>query len=62
MMEDDDRPKKLLAHDVGMPLDSMSIEELTARIEILRAEIDRLEASIRDKSASRSAAESFFKL
>lgn len=62
MMDDDDRPKKLLAHEIGMSLDDMSIEELTARIEILKSEIERLEVAIKEKSASRSAAESFFKL
>ncbi len=61
MMDDEDRPKKMLAHEIGMALDSMSIEELTARIEILKTEIDRLEAAIGEKTASRSAAESFFK-
>jgi uncharacterized small protein (DUF1192 family) len=48
-------------HGVGEPLDALSVDELAARIEILRAEIDRLEAVRQAKSASRAAADAFFK-
>jgi uncharacterized small protein (DUF1192 family) len=43
-------------------LEDMSIEELTDRIEALRGEIERCEAAITRKKASRQAAEqAFFK-
>lgn len=60
-MEDDDRPKKKIVHEIGQDLTLLSVEELGARIEILRDEIVRLEASVTQKKASRSAADLFFK-
>lgn len=48
-------------HNLGEPLDTLSVDELTARIELLRAEIARLEAARERKSASRTAADAFFK-
>ncbi|MCF6303238.1 MAG: DUF1192 domain-containing protein [Devosiaceae bacterium] len=48
-------------HELGMVLDAMSVDELLQRVEALRGEIERLEAEIKHKSASRSAAESIFK-
>ena len=65
MSRDEDEfftPKKPPARHVpGEPLDTLSVDELTARIEILRAEIIRLEAARDAKTISRAAAESFFK-
>ncbi|WP_294534188.1 DUF1192 domain-containing protein [uncultured Rhodoblastus sp.] len=48
-------------HVPGEPLDALSVDELTARIELLRAEIARLEAAREKKHASRAAAAAFFK-
>lgn len=48
-------------HVLGEPLDTLSVEELSARIEILRVEIWRLEAAREAKTASRAAADAFFK-
>ncbi|MGC2085799.1 MAG: DUF1192 domain-containing protein [Bradyrhizobium sp.] len=59
--EDEDRPRKATAHEIGQDLSLLSVEELTARIALLRGEIDRLEAASAKKRASRSAADSFFK-
>jgi uncharacterized small protein (DUF1192 family) len=61
MSDDDDRPKKKVAHEIGQDLSLLSVDELTARIELLRAEIERLEADIKSKQSKRSAAEQFFK-
>jgi uncharacterized small protein (DUF1192 family) len=61
-MFDDDQPKKKMApHEVGMPLDAMSVEELNERIALLEAEIVRLKEAIAARQKTRSAAESIFK-
>jgi uncharacterized small protein (DUF1192 family) len=62
MFEDDDKPKKPKAHDIGMVLDAMSVEELGERIALLEGEIGRLKAAIEVKQKSKSAADAFFKL
>jgi len=60
-IDEDDRPKKKIAHEIGQDLTLLSVAELNARIDILREEIARLEADIKGKQASRSAADQFFK-
>jgi uncharacterized small protein (DUF1192 family) len=60
-MEEDDRPKKKIAHEIGSDLSLLSVEELKARIELLKEEIARLEADIGNKYAKKAAADSFFK-
>ncbi len=60
-IDDDDRPKKKIAHEIGQDLTLLSVAELNARIEIMREEIVRLEADIKKKQSSRSAADQFFK-
>ena len=42
-------------------LDPMSIEELTDRIAVLKAEIERVEAHMKRAESHRSAAEELFK-
>lgn len=59
--DDDDRPKKKIAHEIGQDLTLLSVQELQERIALLRDEIARLEADIGRKQASRSAADVFFK-
>ena len=59
--DDDDRPKKKITHEIGQDLSLLSVKELGERIEIMRAEIGRLEADIARKNATRSAADQFFK-
>ena len=54
-------PKKQVAHEIGCDLSALSEHELTERIELLRAEIGRLEDEARRKAASREAASAFFK-
>lgn len=58
---DDDRPKKQLAHEIGCDLALLSADELSLRIDLLKLEIERLETERERKSASKSAAESFFR-
>ena len=49
-----------LLHEVGQLLDTLSAGDLRERIEMLRAEIARLEAQLVNKEASRRAADAFF--
>jgi len=56
-----DEPKKPRSHELGMPLDTLSVEELSARIGVLEAEIVRLKGAIAKKQDSRNAAEAMFK-
>jgi uncharacterized small protein (DUF1192 family) len=60
-IDDDDKPKKKIAHEIGQDLTLLSVEELRARIQLLNDEIGRLEGDIKQKQASRSAADQFFK-
>ncbi|HVZ54862.1 MAG TPA: DUF1192 domain-containing protein [Pseudolabrys sp.] len=59
--DDEDRPKKKLAHEIGQDLTLLSVEELSARVALLNDEIKRLEADIARKQATRAAADQFFK-
>jgi uncharacterized small protein (DUF1192 family) len=59
--DEDDRPKKKIAHEIGQELTLLSVRELTERIGLLKEEIARLEADIAKKQATRSAADQFFK-
>ncbi|KNY13831.1 hypothetical protein AKG11_27110 [Shinella sp. SUS2] len=58
---EDDRPARKIAHEIGSDLALLSVDELSARIDLLRAEIERLEAEKLKKGASRSAAENLFR-
>ncbi len=60
-IEDDDKPKKKLAHEIGQDLALLSLKELDERIAVLQDEIARLETARAKKQASRSAADQFFK-
>ena len=59
--DDEERPKKKIAHEVGEDLSRLSLDELAARVEVLKAEITRLEAAAAAKRASAEAASAFFK-
>jgi uncharacterized small protein (DUF1192 family) len=61
LFDDDDRPKKKVVHEIGQDLSLLSVEELAARIEVLKHEIKRLETDIAGKHAKRAAADQFFK-
>jgi uncharacterized small protein (DUF1192 family) len=60
-IDDDDRPKKKITHEIGQDLTLLSVGELKERIALLQEEIARLEADIGRKQATRSAADQFFK-
>ena len=60
-LEEDDRPKKKVAHEIGQDLALLSVEELSDRISLLNDEVARLRAALEKKRVSRSAADQFFK-
>ena len=60
-IEDDDKPRKKVTHEIGQDLSLLSVQELAERIELLSAEIGRLQTALTNKRASRSAADQFFK-
>jgi uncharacterized small protein (DUF1192 family) len=62
MFDDDDAVKKPRAHEVGMPIEAMSVEELADRIGLLEAEIARLKAAIAARQKHKSDAAAVFKL
>jgi uncharacterized small protein (DUF1192 family) len=64
--EEDDpfgaRPRPVpTRHEIGQPLDVLSVAELDERVALLRAEIERLETARAAKAASLQAADAFFK-
>ena len=50
-IDDDDRPKKKIVHEIGQELALLSVGELDERIALLNEEIARLEAAIASKQA-----------
>ncbi len=60
-IDEDDKPKKKIAHEIGQDLTLLSVDELAARVQLLHDEINRIESDMAQKRASRSAADQFFK-
>ena len=60
-IEDDDKPRKKVSHEIGQDLSLLSVEELAGRIALMQSEIERLQAAMTKKRASKDAANSFFK-
>lgn len=60
-IEEDDRPRKKVTHEIGQDLSLLSVEELAERIALLTAEIGRLQEAATKKRASKDAANTFFK-
>lgn len=60
-IEDDDKPRKKITHDIGQDLSLLSVDELGERIALLSAEIERLNVAMKAKRATRDAADRFFK-
>jgi uncharacterized small protein (DUF1192 family) len=60
-IEDDDRPRKKVSHEIGQDLSLLSVEELTERITLLTSEIERLQTAAAKKRASKDAANNIFK-
>jgi uncharacterized small protein (DUF1192 family) len=53
---------KLATYEIGQALGDLSIEELSAQIEIMYREIERLDEARQAKEASRAMAAAFFKV
>jgi uncharacterized small protein (DUF1192 family) len=60
-IEDDDKPRRKVSHEIGQDLSLLSVEELSERVALLTSEIERLQAAITKKRASKDAASSIFK-
>jgi uncharacterized small protein (DUF1192 family) len=58
---DDLEPKKVKAYELGQDLAKLSIGELAALVETLKAEIARVETTMAAKQSSKSAADAAFK-
>ncbi|AZO50635.1 MAG: DUF1192 family protein [Mesorhizobium sp.] len=58
---DDEPVKKARPHEIGQDLALLSADELSERIGMLRDEIARLEAELKAKGATKSAAEALFR-
>jgi len=61
LFDEEPAPKKKKPHEIGEDLATLSVDELAGRIELLRAEITRLEGAVTHKRASAKIAGSFFK-
>ncbi len=61
MIPEDDRPRPKAPLLQAPPLERLDVDELTAYVAALRAEIGRVEAEIGRKGAVRAAADSVFK-
>jgi len=60
-MDDDDRPRKKVSHEIGQDLSLLSVEELNERIALLSSEVERIKEAVAKKRASRDAANNVFK-
>ena len=60
-IEDDDKPRKKITHEIGQDLSLLSVDELRERINQLRAEIGRLEDELTAKGSTKAAAEALFR-
>ena len=61
IFDEEPAKKKKAVHELGEELATLSVDELTVRIQALKDEIVRLEAAIAHKRASADVAASFFK-
>jgi uncharacterized small protein (DUF1192 family) len=60
-IEDDDKLRRKVSHEIGQDLSLLSVEQLTGRIALMNSEIEPLQAAMAKKRASRDAADRFFK-
>lgn len=58
---DEEISRKNAGHEIGCDLTFLSADELQRRIDLMKAEIGRLEQEISRKTAGRAAAENLFR-
>ena len=58
---DDEPGKKPKPHEIGQDLSLLSVGDLTERIALLRSEMERLEAELQTRGATKNAAEALFR-
>ncbi len=61
-IEDDDRPRKKISHDIGQDLSLLSVEELAERIALMTSEIERLQSRHDQKARLQGRCEQFFQV
>lgn len=61
VFDDDNQPNPKIIHEIGQDLTVLSVDELSARVQLLHDEINRLEADMASKRATRAVADQFFK-
>ena len=59
-IEDDDKPRKKITHEIGQDLSLLSVEELTERIALMNSEIERLQAGRHEEARVKGCGEQFF--
>ena len=60
-MEEEPVKQPSKVHEIGADLSLLSVHELRERVEALKAEIERIEATMQAKQATKSAADTFFR-
>lgn len=58
---DEETPKPAKAHEIGQDLSLLSVDELKERIDMLKAEIARIEHELVGKDATKAAADALFR-
>ena len=59
-IEDDDKPRKKITHEIGQDLSLLSVEELTERIALMNSEIERLQQAVDQEARVEGCGEQFF--
>ena len=59
-IEDDDKPRKKITHEIGQDLSLLSVEELTERIALMTSEIERLQVGRDEEARVKGCGEQFF--
>ena len=59
-IEDDDKPRKKITHEIGQDLSLLSVEELTERIALMNSEIERLQQAADEEARVQGCGEQFF--
>jgi uncharacterized small protein (DUF1192 family) len=59
-IEDDDKPRKKITHEIGQDLSLLSVEELTERIALMNSEIERLQAGRHQEARVEGCGEQLF--